>query len=284
MKRPLTYAFVIMVLLMPGTSRADDGPAASSTTPVRHGFVLQIEAPSSSIPAVYLHNHAGSTVRKTLIQRYIASLNSEYAMKRDIPVVLRPCGSGEVTGYYASSHRILLCDDLMDQFFQADVLKHATWVDPSKAAELGVQFRLLFATYAMYFVFLHEVAHALIAEFDIAVPGNQEYLADEFAALYAIDHDQEHDSTSSAIQAQLVFENLPDFGVAHTALSDYFDLHPYSEQRYVHIRCILTGQNPSYSVTVGGGEFSADQIRECKKDYRKKVRDWNRLLKPYRRN
>ena len=266
-----------------GPTAAADSPAASLPSAAPHRFILTIEPPAQSTAAIYFHNHAGSTARKTLIQRYIAALNDEYVLNRDIPVLLKSCTSGEVTGYYPASHRIVLCDELAEEFYQLDFFDKAVWADPSKAAELTATLRPLFATYGMYFVFLHEVGHTLISEFEIPVPGNQEYVADEFAVIYAIDHDQEHDSISSAMQAQEIFEHLPDFGTTHIALDQYFDIHPYSEQRYVHIRCLLSGQDPAYLSRANVDQFSDDQLRECRSDYRAKSRIWKKLLSPYRR-
>ena len=99
------------------------------------------------------------------------------------------------------------------------------------------------------FVALHELAHAVITDFEVPVLGNAEDAADTLAAVYLIRRDRADPASDfryirmllMAADANRIFWNR---GVERNNMLAYLTSHPLSVQRAARIACLVYGSNP----------------------------------------
>lgn len=134
-----------------------------------------------------------------------------------------------------------------------------------------------FAKNVITHVLIHELAHALIREFDLPVLGNEENMADSFATLYIVqtmpDKAEEiiHDRARSWILEASVEGN-------HNFLSE----HAPKEMRAYQAICLLFGLDPKkYRKLPSWGIFSENDLRNCYDFAPEIARGWRRVLDQY---
>jgi Putative metallopeptidase len=135
----------------------------------------------------------------------------------------------------------------------------------------------------MLFVFLHELAHAAIADLELPVLGREEDAADEFAILRmlwvgtALTHRVLADATKgwffSARRDRKEGEPLA-----------FYDEHSLDQQRAYHIVCLTVGNDPNAMADLANEmKLPADRRESCKRDFEKASSSWHRALQPHRR-
>ena len=135
----------------------------------------------------------------------------------------------------------------------------------------------------MLFVFLHELAHAAIADLELPVLGREEDAADEFAVLRmlwvgtALTHRVLTDATKgwffSARRDRKEGEPLA-----------FYDEHSLDQQRAYHIVCLTVGHDPNQMVDLANEmKLPADRRASCKRDFERASSSWHRVLQPHRR-
>jgi len=135
----------------------------------------------------------------------------------------------------------------------------------------------------MLFVFLHELAHAAIADLGLPVLGREEDAADEFAILRmlwvgtSLTHRVLTDATKgwffSARRDRKEREPLA-----------FYDEHSLDQQRAYHIVCLMVGNNPNDMVDLANEMKLPDDRREsCKREFERTSSSWHKVLQPHRR-
>lgn len=144
-----------------------------------------------------------------------------------------------------------------------------------------VEERVLFVAGNTLFSLHHEIAHALIHQFDLPVLGREEDAADGYATLAM-------QPNPPTLLADALLLNAADGWLfyAETAPIDqlaYIDAHPLDEQRFYRTACLIIGSDIEgfyeYGLDVG---LTEERIEECPRLWQDTRRDWERLLAPHR--
>ena len=123
------------------------------------------------------------------------------------------------------------------------------------------------------FAFLHELAHALIHEFNLPIVGREEDAADEFSAILMT-------AEISSNQCDGVLLWLVKMSEGQTAANfDFGDEHSFNVQRCLNVLRLLVGSK-NYNSQLGS-LFSEESREKACEDYQKKYEAWEKLLRPY---
>jgi hypothetical protein len=135
---------------------------------------------------------------------------------------------------------------------------------------------------AVRFVFLHEIAHALIDKYKLPIIGNEEDAADRCAAYINLEELGEAGvkAVLAAADAFLIESKQNASGQRNMA-----DEHLLSEQRFYNSLCMIYGSNTGkYSKIVTEGYLPKERAVRCATEYQKSVDGWVNLLAPWRKN
>lgn len=106
-------------------------------------------------------------------EEFAESLSQLFILPRDITLSFQECS--QASAYYlATTSQIVMCYELLEQF-RKDFVSVG-----GEVAEDAINT----AIYAATFVFLHELGHALIHDWDLPVLGRSEDAADQFATVF----------------------------------------------------------------------------------------------------
>lgn len=131
---------------------------------------------------------------------------------------------------------------------------------------------------ALRFTLFHELAHALIAMYELPVLGKEEDAADGLASVLLINFFEE---------GQEIALNAADFFLLATEgtelnESDFWGEHSLDEQRFFSTLCYVYGSDPKkYADIKQEAEFTEDRALGCEDDYARLVNSWLDVLKPY---
>ena len=123
---------------------------------------------------------------------------------------------------------------------------------------------------------LHEVAHVIIAQYDIPTLGKEEDAADNLANVLLLEYANQGDTI--ALNAADMFA-LEDRGVESLQEDDFWDEHSLDIQRYYTTLCHVYGANPEDNdELIDNGELSADKAERCIDEYYQVSSDWLSVL------
>jgi hypothetical protein len=130
----------------------------------------------------------------------------------------------------------------------------------------------------LFHVIFHEMAHALIEQYDLPIVGKEEDAADGLADVLLIRFfEQGDDIVISA--ADLFYMNSVHQG--RLKKEDHWAEHGTQLQRYYTRACHAYGSNPSKHISLKRRvEFSDERAERCIMQYRELERSWLRLLSP----
>ncbi len=134
-------------------------------------------------------------------------------------------------------------------------------------------------THALMHTLFHELAHALIAMYELPVVGREEDAADSLATLLLIEFYE--DGQDIAISAADLF-NLESADRTEFDEEDFWSEHSLDAQRYYSILCHVYGSDPKQydHIRIDTG-FSDDRAELCIEEYEVLARNWFVLLDPY---
>ena len=146
----------------------------------------------------------------------------------------------------------------------------------------------LFALGNTEYVLLHELAHALIHDFDIPILGREEDAADTLATLVLLSKHHSSDPDDKRALAMLLVatdawtvmwqkerEQNADF--------KFWDRHAISAQRYFNIVCLIYGSDPSeFAEFAKTFRLPPDRAEWCEEEFDYASRASKRLLAPYK--
>lgn len=154
-------------------------------------------------------------------------------------------------------------DEIDTRFSDADLVNNAT---DKETVVLDVLVHTL----------LHEMGHAVIAQFNIPTLGKEEDAADNLANVLLLEYLDEGDSI--VINAADMFA-LEDQDKDTFEDADFWDEHSLDLQRYFTSLCHVYGSHPDdHDDLIRTGELSADRAERCIDEYEIIAADWLHVL------
>jgi len=204
-----------------------------------------------------------------LLEDAADKLNNSLSLPRDIFLRTKDCN--EVNAFYDPNDRsITICYELMGHFYR--IFKSAG-ENEEKAYEKMND--------AVRFVFLHELGHALIDQYNLPVAGNEEDAADRCSA-YVNLRELGEDGVRAVYAAADAFAIESKQG--DNSKRNLADEHLLREQRFYNSLCMIYGSDPGkHARIVEGGYLPKERAVRCEGEFRRAVASWVSLLEPWRK-
>jgi hypothetical protein len=199
------------------------------------------------------------------IQTLMDVITAEFKLPRNLEVIFAE--TGEVNAWYdPSKHHVIMTYDFMEYIIR-DAVQH-------KSSEAEA---IQYATGAILFTLMHEMAHALIGEMDVPVVGREEDAADEFATMILLDAGpQGHEILGAAAEW---------FGVMASGQKEmaFWDEHSLDQQRLYNILLLMYGHSPDTYGAIVSQVVPRNRLAKALHEYKIKDHRWTKLLTPYQR-
>ncbi len=205
-----------------------------------------------------------------LLELAAEKLNRALILPHDI--VLRTKDCKEVNAFYDAGDRsVTMCYELMEHFYRT--FKSSGESDEKSYSKMSD---------AVRFVFLHEIAHALIDQYKLPIAGNEEDAADRCSAYINLKELGE-DGVRAVFAAADAFEI--ESKQSTNSKRNMADEHLLREQRFYNSLCMIYGSNPEkHSNIVSDGYLPKERAVRCQGEFRRNVDSWVNLLEPWRKN
>jgi Putative metallopeptidase len=191
-------------------------------------------------------------------------LSQVFVLPRDITVSFKECGT-DTTHYDASASLIVLCYELLESFRK-----------DFESSEVTTEKSSYWAVNAGKFVFLHEVGHALIHDWNLPVLGREEDAADQFATFFLSLGGRDRLGLAWAAAVQLLL-------VSQQQSNQYsaWDEHSSPLQRFYSIACLSYGSSPADYPDLSEAVLPTSQRDQCVAESQQTMQSWARLLQPH---
>jgi hypothetical protein len=209
-----------------------------------------------------------SIKQQKILENAAKQLNAALTLPRDVTIQSLDCGTPNAF-YSPDKHAMYICYELMELFF--DVFKREGVSDDEANTRMFN---------AIQFVFLHELGHALIHNYELGVAGKEEDVADQLATYVSIEEVQ--DGEKNALNGALTFMLLSKG--QDTQKLPYYDEHSLGPQRYFNILCWLYGHSPQKYQDLVPKSLPEERAVRCSDEYSKFTKYWKKELKPFRKN
>lgn len=208
--------------------------------------------------------------QEKLLEKAASQLNAALSLPGDITLRTKDCK--EINAYYdPNDGSITMCYELMEHFYAS-----------YRSDGLSEKDAYSQMFHAVRFVFLHEIAHALIDKYKLPIIGNEEDAADRCSSYINLE-ELGQDGVKAILAAADAFaiESKRTAG----AKKNMADEHLLGEQRYYNALCMVYGSNPSsWEKLVNDGYLPKERAVRCPSEYQKAVDAWSGLLGPWRKN
>ncbi len=205
-----------------------------------------------------------------LLENAAEKLNNALILPRDIYLRTKDCK--EVNAFYdANDVSVTMCYELMEDFYRT--FKKGGASDDIAYEKMND---------AVRFVFLHEIAHALIDQYKLPVAGNEEDAADRCSAYINLKElgDEGVRAVYAAADAFAIEAKQSDNSERSLA-----DEHLLREQRFYNSLCMIYGSDPkAHAKIVDAGYLPKERATRCQSEYKRAVNSWMSLLGPWRKN
>lgn len=207
--------------------------------------------------------------QEKLLEKAAAQLNAALSLPENITMRTKDCK--EANAYYdPNDSSITMCYELMEYFYAAFRISGVSEKDA---------YSQMFD--AVRFVFLHEIAHALIDKYNLPIIGNEEDAADRCSAYINLE-ELGQDGVKAILAAADAFaiESKRSAG----SKKNMADEHLLGEQRYYNALCMVYGSNDTkWEKLVKDGYLPEARAVRCPGEYQKTVDAWSSLLAPWRK-
>jgi putative metallopeptidase DUF4344 len=205
-----------------------------------------------------------------LLETAAAKLNNSLALPNDI--ILRTKDCKEVNAFYDANDRsVTMCYELMEHFYRT--FKNSGETEEKAYAKMSD---------AVRFVFLHEIAHALIDQYKLPIAGNEEDAADRCSAYINL-----KELGADGVRAVFAAADAFELESKQTTASkrNMADEHLLQEQRFYNSLCMIYGSNPEkHANIVSDGYLPKERAVRCQGEYQRTVDSWVSLLGPWRKD
>ncbi len=199
-----------------------------------------------------------------LLETLANAMNQTVVLPRKIGIVAQNCEQ-DLAYYDPRTVSIHICDQLVGVFWDS-FRSLPTEQDRLDATVLATGFSML-----------HEISHALIDQYQLAILGAEEDAADAMATVLLMSN------PALEVIAQRGADGLRalDVDPAHPI---YWDEHSVGEQRFYDINCLIYGSDPAaHEWLVTGGVLPPQRAQRCEREWEQKSRGVQTLLEPHRR-
>lgn len=208
--------------------------------------------------------------RSDVVQGFMELVDSEFKLKYPIKLQF---GAADGPLYDPEPHELQIPYEFLEETKErfAKARYEQTGVSVEDAMLDAVQHTLF-----------HELAHALIAMYDLPIVGKEEDAADNLATVLLIEYLE--DGAEVAISAADLFD-LEGEELKTLSEEDFWDEHSLDAQRYYTTMCQVFGSDPKkyQSVKTEAG-FDQERAANCPADYELVRDNWFKLLEPIMKN
>ncbi|CAN5788863.1 hypothetical protein BH20ACI4_BH20ACI4_12510 [soil metagenome] len=196
-------------------------------------------------------------------------LNRSLILPQDIYLRTKDCGQSNAF-YNPQDVSITICYELMEHFYK---IFRSVGDNDQKAYDSMFD--------AITFVFLHEMGHALVDQYNLPVTANEEDAADRLSSFVCIE--ELGDDGVRAILAAADAMKIESKMKTKTE-RDMADEHLLQEQRFFNSLCMVYGSNPEkYANIREEGYLPEDRAVRCPSEYDRTANSWSELLAPWRK-
>ncbi len=193
-------------------------------------------------------------------------LNKLLVLPVNVPITLTECQ--DVNAFYDQEKKqIIVCYELMSHI--------ATLSSEIVESEEELDKALIDTS---FFIFFHELGHALSDVLQLPTTGREEDAADQLATVIFTEVGEEGED--AALSAAVFFlQAAQQTNVEELA---FWDEHALDIQRFYNIACWVYGKNPQrHSYLIEEGILPEERAVKCEDEYNKISNSWNVLLSPY---
>lgn len=192
-----------------------------------------------------------------------AQLDSIYLLPRDLNVWFQDCGQVNAL-YDPETKQVAICYELLSTL----IGEYSRYSRNDSALTAAVW-------NTVFFVFYHELGHALIDILDLPSTGREEDAVDQLATLILLNGGAE--GRDAALQGAAWFWINARSPRQRTP---FWDEHSLDQQRYYNILCWVYGSAPEAHAPLLGGDWRLPQARaaNCPAEYQRMRRAWDALL------
>lgn len=194
-------------------------------------------------------------------------IDAVFMVPRDLRIAFTDCGEPSAS-YDPAQTAILMCYELVNGLVR-DYRRYA-----GSDSVLAVS-----VWQTTFFVFYHELGHALIDMLDLPVTGREEDAVDQLATIVLLEVGPE--GRDAALRGAEWFQlNARRPG----SRAPFWDEHSLDQQRYFNILCWVYGSDPTAHQELLGREWGlpAARAERCPAEYDRMSRAWNSMLVQYK--
>lgn len=198
-------------------------------------------------------------------------LNAALILPRDIVLKASDC-DGVINAFFQpDDNSITVCYPLMEHFFMT--FRKAGYNSDEAGKRMSD---------AITWVFLHEVGHALIANYELPTTGGEEDVADRLST-YVNLRELGEDGVNSVIAGAEVFLLMSKN--RSPGAREMADEHLLGEQRFFNSMCLLFGSDPDkYADVLRKGYLPKERAVRCPSEFQKNEESWDKLLAEWRKD
>lgn len=194
-------------------------------------------------------------------------IDAVFMVPRDLQISFTDCGQPNAL-YDPAQTAIFMCYELVNRLIK-DYRRSA----PTDSA-------LAMAVWqTSFFVFYHELGHALIDMLDLPVTGREEDAVDQLATLVLLEAGSE--GRDAALRGAEWFQFK---STRRGPRTPFWDEHSLDQQRYFNILCWVYGSDTTAHQELTGRDWGLPVARaeRCPAEYDRMSRAWNTMLAAYK--
>jgi hypothetical protein len=202
----------------------------------------------------------------------VYDLNKKISLPVNIPTFFAECD--EANAWYDPQYNeVVVCYDLMDYFLQL-FLTNGYGEEEAVTAAVDIAF----------FVFYHELGHALIEVLDLPFTGNEEDAVDQLSTAILISYGMEESAANAAVAFGL---NAEESASEPVNIELLWDQHSLDGQRFYNILCWIYGSDEQrFSSMVSytdedDGILPESRAQTCGQEYDRMSDGWANLIVPH---
>jgi hypothetical protein len=246
-----------------------DLAVAQSISPASSG-----EAQTNRIKIDYVpptnsaHQPILDLLKRRRFLEHLQTLLSPFRLPRDLSLRVKGCG---VLNAWYENDVVTVCYEYLD-FIQKNVPKQTTRADVTPEDALVGQ---------TYYVFMHEVGHALFAYFQVPVFGGEEQAADQFST-YMMLQVGKNEAFPLIMGATYTFQSFLRNSDVTASIASFSDIHGTPAQRYFNLMCIGYGARPDiFAEVIDNHYLPAGRAQDCAFEYGALAWAFDGLIKPH---
>jgi len=198
-----------------------------------------------------------------LFQHAIDTANGLVTFDKPLPVIFEECGKPSAH-YSPDTGTITVCSEMVKLIDQVQT-KAGLDAEATKSAIQG----------ALYFIFFHELGHALVHRLELPVTGREEDVVDQFATLLLMEQGEE--GMQAALQGAAFFMGLGDLRKSFV----FWDEHSLDQQRFYNIACWIYGASPFAHVNLVASQIlPKDRAARCGNEFAQMHKSWKTIADP----